>query len=458
MPSPDARPERRHLGGDFYLTETDGGLRVDLGFQHPEWRPRRAGDVTRPTFPGSAVLSGERWYEVVRVGFSPDSPPRHLYVLEPWDDSFPIRKAYELTADACAKVSREHWQKKRREATGEILGYFPFVLGMLPADVQHDIERHYGLPAGRNTVISAVLLLMISVFVGVLTLAKVAGHDLGAFRGFMNFVAPFKAIFVYLAVESFFRLPTGMRGEGAGSLPVAGPVVAIRTLARSLTREERQRATTRRRAKAGAYFMANARDEVRRLADGGLEVLSRLPKKHWTAHATGIYYRGEAYVLTEREIVGTGDDLRHRFLLQKPEGEVLFKSVAEYRPEEVRDVWRAGRRLEAAMWVETMRPLWGLLDQETQLRLGRTYRYDPWKYTRWSIQGAGFVGVLGFAGAILSMAIGSATGADAFWLFAGIVLVWEALLRWRSYQQGEIRGSLLGLALKPLARKALQWE
>jgi hypothetical protein len=137
---------------------------------------------------------------------------------------------------------------------------------------------------------------------------------------------------------------------------------------------------------------------------------------------------------------------------------VLYKSICDYRPEEVQGVYRARRRRDTAMWVGTLGLFWGFLDGETQQRLERTYDYDPWRFTPWAIGGAAVLGVLWLWAGAVGLAIGAAATGDVLELFGGLFLVWEAALRWRSYRSGEIRGSLLGALVKPLAVYFLRWE
>ncbi len=460
--------ERCHLGGDFYLTTLPTGasdeLRVDVGFPHPEWRARRAAAHGRAAFAGSAILVGERWYEIFRIGThpSPGRRPETSYYLRPWDESFILRKVYELTPEVCRDVTVEHRRQQQREATRKVLRRIPFLLGLLPAEDQLRIESRYGLPAGPNTVLSATLLLLLSVLTLAVAFAFWVGHRFGALDGLIERYAGFPWIYgyVYMTVESYVRMRAAATGNPVGSLPVALPILALRAVARALSPAERLSAAAGRAHRTGDRRFATARDEVRRLADGDadLEVVSLLPKDHWLANVTGIGYGGETYVLVEREALQTSDGVRHRFLLQKPEHEVLFKTFCEYRPEEVRDVYRARRRLDASTWVETFRLLWGLLDGDRQLRLGRIYDYDPWKLTLRTTIGVGALAALAVADTVWNAAHGTTTPVDGLKLLGGIVLLWESALRWRSYRAAEIRGSLLGVPLKPLADRFLRWE
>ncbi len=473
--NPPPAAERRRLGGDFHLVilspsgdqggetqppESPATLRVDVGFPHPEWRPRRPERPGRAAFPGSAILLDERWYEVFDVETEDGLPPRHSYTLRPWDDSFPLRRTFELSTEVCERTTAEHWAGRRRQHTADVLGWLPFVTGLLPAEDQDRIERHYGVPAARATAISAGLHLFAGSMVVFLTLAYIRGYHFGAYHGLVKEVVDYVLLFAYLALEALPRLAAGLTGIPVGSLPVAGPIVAVRWLARELRPAASRRATAERAHRRGDRVFADARDEVRQPGPGehDLEVLSRLPKDHWRANVTGINYQGEVYVLGDRQLVDTADGVRHRFLLLKPRHEVLYTSFCDYRPEEVQDVYRARRRRDAAMWVETLPFLWGFVGAETQLRLDRIYDYDPWRWTRGTIAGAAVVGAILVLAALGQVAEGRQSPADGVGLLGGLFLLWEAALRWRSLRVGEIRSSLLGALLKPLAVRFLRWE
>ncbi len=462
--NPPPPAERRPLGGAFQFTILPPGSatthRVDVGFPHPEWRARRPESPGRAAFPGSAILLDERWYEIVHLEQAAGPPPRFSYHLRPWDDAFPLRRTFELTAEACKKVTSEHWAARRRQHTAEVVGYLPFLTGLLPAADQEELESRYGLPAARSTAISAVILLFVSSAVPFIALALSRGYRFDPYHGLAVAVAAWAPLFVVLLLESFARLAAGFTGMAVGSLPVAGPIVAVRWLAREVRPAATRRAAAKRAHRRGDQTFADARDEVRRLGEGGydLEVISLLPKGHWRANVTGIRYQEEVYVLGERDLIDTADGVRHRFLLLKPRHEVLFTSFFDYRPEEVREVYRGRQRRDAAMWVGTLALCWGFLDAETQLRLRRTYGYDPWRWTRGTILGARICGAI-----LVLAALGSAVGGrpspiGALELLGGVFLLWEATLRWRSYRVGEIRGSLLGLPLRPLAVRFLRWE
>ncbi len=206
-----------------------------------------------------------------------------------------------------------------------------------------------------------------------------------------------------------------------------------------------------------AAGLLTARDRIRPLdhPEYDLEVVSRLPKDHWTANVTGIEYHGEAYILLERELLQTPDGPRHRFLLQKPRHNVLFKQYVRYHPEEVRDVYRAQERAKTATWVETFALLWGFTSGPVQQRLAGQYNYDPKKWTKGSIIGGAVFG----AALAFNSGRGIAGGGEQIvGLALGVYILWEAAVRWSKFRAGELPGSLLGVVLEPLAKRCLRWE
>lgn len=458
-----AKPQARrfHVGGDFYLTRYPPGsadaLRIDVGFRHPQWTARREAGHRRAAFPGSAILVGGQWFEVARVETAGD-PKRHHYYLRPWDATFTLRTAYELTRETCERTTAEHRQGRQRERAATLLALLPFPLGLLSVTDQRRIENRYGVSGARHSGITAAFLLFLTSLVWISAFALARGMHFGEYHGLIVRLVEYRLLFVYLGLESLVRIGSALRGEPMGSLLLVVPMAIARRILRALSPTARARARAERAHRAGGARFATARDRVRRLPSGALEVVSLLPKDHWTANVTGIRYRDAIYVLDEREVLRTPEGIRHRFLLCQPEHDVLYRSVFEYRPEEVRDVYRRRRRRDAAMWVESFATLWGFLDRETQLRLGRIYKYVPEKSTRVAVVGAAALGAALFGDSAWKMTHDVAGPAQVFNFLAAIYLIWESTLRWSRLRDGEIRGSLLGVLLKPLAVRFLRWE
>ena len=450
---------RCHIGGDVYFTLLDSGApQVDVGFAVADWKPAIPARHQRAAFPGTAMLVDGSWYEIYRVAPLAGAPHRTAYHLRPWDDAHVIRTAFELTSEACDALTREHRERQQRLARGAALRYVPFLTGLLPAEDQKHLESELGVPANRATMISAVVIMLPSVIVVMATIALALGTHFGEFQDLVKKLALYSPLALYLGLESYARMHSVGGNEPMGSLPVALPVHLFHALRRMNV--PREQLAAKRAARPPADGMLAARDQVRALdhPEADLEVLSRLPKDHWTLGVTGIEYQGEAYVLIERSLLETPDGPRHRFLLQKPRHEILFKSYVRYRPEEVRDVYRAQQRAKTATWVETFALFFGLTSGATQERLGRLYSYDPQRWSRSSTVGTAILGLLLAVRGAGRMLEGVADGGDAGVLFGGIFLLWESVLRHSKLLHGEVRGSLFGVLLEPLAKRCLRWE
>ena len=454
---------RRRVGGDVYLTPlnaADGGprWRVDVGFPVPDWKAATEAGAIQPAFPGTAVLVDDDWYEIAGAEPMIGAPHRTAYALRPWDGAEVIRTAFELTPAACDALTHSYRESQRRRGRGGVLRLLPFLTGLLPADDQKRLETEFGVPAVRATLISAFPILGLSAAVMMLRFAYGARTDFGEYHQLVGAIVRYSPLALYFFLESVARLWSTQGNEPLGTLPVALPIHLWRSLrGMNVPREKLDRRLAAEPPVAG---LLAARDQVRPLdhQDYDLEVLSRLPKDHWTANVTGIEYQDETYLLIERQLLQAGDGPRHRFLLQKPRHEILFKTFVRYHPEEVRDIYRARERAKTATWVETFPFLWGLTSPATQERLGRVYDYQPEKWSRWTAALGAACGVLFILRGGGAMFGGFASAGTTIGFLAGIYLVWESAIRWSKLRAGELRGSLLGLAFEPLAKRCLRWE
>ncbi len=457
-----APTQRRRVGGDVYLTPlpsaTGADWRVDVGFAVPDWKAAAAATQVQAAFPGTAVLVDDRWYEICRLGPLRNAPHRTAYDLRPWNDAEVIRTAFELTPSACDELTRRYRELERRRHGGSALRYLPFLTGLLPAADQKRLETELGVPATRATFISAALLLGSSMTVIMVTFALSQGMHFGDSQELVRTLAKLAPLATYFFAESLVRMASANGKEPMGSKPVCLPIYVIRSLSgMHVTREELDERLARRPPADG---LLAARDRVRPLShpEYDLEVVSRLPKDHWTAGVTGIEYQDEAYMLLDREQLETPDGPRHRFLLQKAHDAVLFKSYLRYRPEEVRDIYRAQQRAKTATWVETFAFLWGFTAGPIQRRLAKQFNYDPDRWTRGSIVTSLVAGALLVVRGVGAMAGGFASAGTTAAFFAGIFLLWEGVIRRSKHRAGGLPGSLVGLVFEPLARRCLRWE
>ena len=456
MANPGART-RRLIGGDVYLTRGHGGLpRLDVGFTVPDWKARQEGSFHRATFPGTAISIDERWYEIVSVATSAGAPRRTYYDLREWDDSAVIRTAFELTPEACQALTQAHREREKRRKQAAAVALMPVLTGLLPAPDQKRLEQAYGVSPVTATMISALVLLTASTIVIMLAFAYSQGMAFGEHRELVGKIVAWSPLAAYLFVESLVRVYAVKGNQPAGSALAVLPVMIWRGLRESAKPGDRQETQVR----VETAGLLQARDRVRRLEGGphDLEVVSRLPKDHWTANITGIEYEGEAYLLIERGVVDTDAGRRHRFLLARPGHEVVFKTYVRYHPEEVREIYRQRRIAKSAMWVETFAFLWGLTDGATQERLSKLYKYDPNRWTTWTSFIAAVFGIYLCVRSFYLMAGDSGELAHGIIFFVGIFLAWEAAVRWSRLKSGRITGSLAGMFLKPLAVRFLRWE
>ena len=467
--NPSTPQKGRPLGSGFQLkpvssSRSTGGdapsptLSLQAPFQVPEWTARSGGAFGRPPFPGIALELDERWYEVLEIESGLGAPRPFAYHLAPWEDHFPLRQVVRLDADTLAGLARAERERQQRLRQAGILRHLPFLLGLLPADLQRELELQYGIRGGRNTMLTAIAILFVSILLILVFFAISRGMHFGALHSTLSSLSPFGLVFFYLAVESIVRMMSVMgQSEPMGTLPVVLPIQLVRGVLQVMRPKSRERSALGRERRSLGRELATARDAVHRLEDGRLEILSRLPKPHWTMYVTGILYRGESWFLAEREVAKTPEGVRHRFVLEQPEREIIWKSVTEYRPEEVRELYREEKRLDTAMWVETFAFLWGFLDQATQVRLEKSYNYEPWNKTRWSLWISLGVGSWWLLSGIRAFQLDQASIWDGLQFFFAVVLLGEVPLRWSKLNDAEIQGSFLAFFLRPLVLGSLVW-
>jgi hypothetical protein len=119
------------------------GERWILSCRHEKgWTPRVEKTLTSSEFPGTAVLAGEEYFEVIAVEPMPQGV---RYILEPWRENHAIRISdrYDADSEAARLAGRRETiatVKKRRAIN--LMGVF---VGHLPADVQEKIGQDYGI-------------------------------------------------------------------------------------------------------------------------------------------------------------------------------------------------------------------------------------------------------------------------------------------------------------------------
>ncbi len=446
------------LDGDTYVTAGPpaphiGSLRVDCGYSKP-WSVRIPGTQIRAPHPGSAVHFEGRLYEVERGGLGEDG--RYFYDLAPWDDAFTVRQVFELSPETAKRELAEHRLQPQRERRAGVLGLLRPLTGLLAAADQRRLELEYSIPAAGSTAISALCLLSASTILIVVSLVSFGGRSLPG----LAWAESYLPLWVFLFIESVLRAISGWKaGEPMGELFVVLPIGLVRSLARSPSQEQREtRGVEASMRSTGASRFLTACDEVLpgRGEDCALEIVSLLPKPHWTANQTGISYQGRWYVLTEREVVLDPPPPRHRFLLAFAPENPFFRSMCEYHPTEVRDVYRQQVKEKRSTWVSTLAPLWGLLEPSLQTRLQEVYGFDPLAAMRASVWLTGAVGLVGLASSVAILAGPEGGLADALVFAASLTLLGETVARGRHLGRGEIAGSVLGRVLRPFAESLLR--
>jgi hypothetical protein len=460
-PAPGGR-RRPTWAGDFVTSWPAGPcrLRVDAPFAKARWQPRQAATFTTPLFPGTAVEVDGRLYEIARAE---SLAGRHTYDLIDWADDLPIRQALRYDQASAEAELAAHDAAQRTTAARGTLALLAPLAGLLPAEQQLRLESAYGVAATSLTARSALPLLVVAVPLEILGIAAQMAGGFGASSASIAFAARFLPLSTYVVLESSLRLASAkIAGEPLGSLAVTLPLAIVRML-RARWRGEPLTAASATTSHGGSPALRMPRprsvelDRVRPLSggdEGDLEVVSVLPKDHWTLR-TLIWVGDASYVLDRREAAVTEAGApRHRFVLRRAEPEQVFNSVAHYRPDEVLGLAREARRRERQTWVETFAQLWGLLDAELQAELAAVYGYDAERNTVWSIGGVGALAVAATALALGYLARGGGP-ADAAMLLAGVYFGWETAERARAWRRGRIVGSKLGRLVRPFARRLL---
>jgi hypothetical protein len=448
-------PRAPFAPGEFLTRFPPGSahaLRLDCRREKPGWQARLPGGLIEATFAGTAVLFEGRYYEVVAA--------RSVggwvsYYLDPWDDACVLRRIVELSPEATAREAAGRRTELSERSTATALALLTPLVGLLPAEIQRRIELRHGLPASRATAWSAAILLAVSSALFVLGLgAAFAGAHGAEGASAPRAAAPAK----YFLLESLLRLGGALAaGEANGTLPV----VALFWLWRLVSRQPRMArrgtdpAAAPSRAEPGeSEEPSPSSDQVLAVAGepGRLEVVSLLPKPHWTK-ATGIHYRDRWYRLSA---AGEADARgAWRFHLTEDPNTISMRGACEYDPREIGELMRQAEIARHATWVETLAPVWGLLGEPDQRRLAEVYVYLPERATSWSLLGSTVFGGLAVGLAGVYLATGTGDAFDLFALAAGGALLADAIRRLRALRRGVLLASWLEPLARPFARRFL---
>ena len=408
--------------------------------------------------------------EIVR---SEKAGQRFVYRLAPWDDAQTLRTPVELNAAAAEQITEAYREKLKAERAADRAGWLTIPIGLLPAEEQRRLELTHGINPAIGTFVTGAVLAVWSVSSLLLVFAMMRGLDMGSLKPYAEFCAMIFPLFPFLFLESMLRAGSGLNGEPLGSFLVVVPYVLLQTLSgkRPVAAQGSERALPPApRAPSGSERVwLQAMDRVAELpptADGRarLEIRSRLPKEHWSANVHGIYVTGpgrdKVYILEERGELKADvqNPETHRFVLEEAPQDALFQSMHQYEPTEVREVYKARRRLIVGSRLQAFGPFWGFLEPALQEGLAQIYDFNMWRHTKQSIFFQGFGSLCLLYTSIRRMAEGTAFGADFILFLAGIVFLWEGVLRFSKLNQGEITGSILGKGIGALARPALRWR
>lgn len=208
MDGPTLRPH-----GDDRLECADLVRPVLLARWPKGWRPRVPALRPRPEHPGTAILWGDRRYEVVAAETLADGAVR--YRLAPWEDRHVMRhvETYDDNAETGRREERERAYRARKY---RLWAYASALLtGHLPASVQRRLDQEYDVSAATLTFVSAAPLFAAGAFCAVaLTIRGIAGGEAIA-AGIPNGLL---ILGLYFFIESGLRLSLAVQGEPCGSL------------------------------------------------------------------------------------------------------------------------------------------------------------------------------------------------------------------------------------------------
>lgn len=183
------------------------------------WLARRPRTTTSPEMPGTAVYWDEEYWEVVSVEQGVGG--RVSYHLAPMGDSQTIRSVDGYSAGretARLEAHRKELAREKRSALGSL---FAFVLGLLPADVQRELESEIGVNAERMTMLSTLPWLLFGIFCA--TKVQIPGlpppeHPLPE---------GVPGIGLLLFTEAVIRLRVAMTGRPIGEMFVSVPYLVF---------------------------------------------------------------------------------------------------------------------------------------------------------------------------------------------------------------------------------------
>lgn len=448
------KPRTRLYAGDVLFQNSARSkfpLIIESSYPKSGWQAR-VNEPHQAVFPGSTIDFEGRLYEVVRLIEPRSGSSRFRYCLKPWEDRFPIRVKFSYSREGVRKELRDRQLENYTQLDRFLLYLMMPLIGMLPERDQSQIQNKYGVSAVRMTLVSALFLLILGGAGLLFRMIEIFGGTVPG-PSSLQFLFSFGP---YFFCESLVRLYSALTQEQPiGSLPVWLVLETYRAVRRELDpRYQRERLE---RLDGSGKLYETMQDEIRNRNENELEIISALPKPHWTP-VTGIVYNDVWYGLIDSSIKRgeSPNAQRHHFILRRAPDGTVFRTTCSYSPDEIQFEYHKKRKQNMSTWVDTFSMLWGLLDREDQERLQRTYGFDAMKYTKWTIVVLGLTGILNLIASIANYYGKIAKAPDLLWAIASIYLVIESYRRWKKWKVGHPSGSVLGILLKPLASPLLR--
>jgi hypothetical protein len=175
------------------------------------WTPRTPKSLTHSEFPGTAVMWGEEYFEVIEATALQSGGVR--YVLGQWSESHTIRTLEHYDAESETLRVADHERARRQRRTSVLSRLSGMFLGYLPAQVQIHLENELGVRASRMTLLSCIPAL---VLLGICVMAHVDASIRQELSPVPGVLWP---IVVLLMFESGIRFYVAMsQGRPMGSL------------------------------------------------------------------------------------------------------------------------------------------------------------------------------------------------------------------------------------------------
>ena len=378
---------------------------IRLPAPHPRFRPRIAGDLRRPSHPGTTVRIGEDLYEIVaaeRTG------AEWVYRLEPWTDEETIRSYVEWGEGSAREFAAGLRDDRiRRQKTFLTWGVQAF-LGFLPARNQERIFQAKGMDPGRATLWSAALETLVSFPFAFLFLLSIfaggSGISIPAWAGGLALV---------VTADGLIRLATVIStGEPIGSLFLIPLGLRLRS------------------EDPGCDMS----DEISGIGEA-LNVVSPVPKAWWI-RAGGVTYGGEPYILTG------SDREKTRYIYHFHMGGKDFP---------VLDPEREKARNRSSDLSYVFAPVWGYLSPDLQENLEFYGRYKPRRSVIISVCINSLLALALIGPGLKNLSLGVFEIWSLVMLAAAVALLTENILRLaRLSNDGRITGSFLAFLVRPL--------